>query len=72
MAKYDGLERDANVTVKAILFEIEEAASQDPIVAAHPYEMEKRRKRVVRKIWGLVKSCMKTIEEAEREHARAL
>lgn len=62
MGKYDGLERDANAAVKALLFEVEEASSLPPDQALHPYVLEERRKRIVRRVWGLVKRAMAMME----------
>lgn len=67
MGKFDGFERDTNAVIRAILFEIEDAASQPPEIASHPYELEKRRKRVVRRIWGLAKRAMTMLETADVE-----
>lgn len=50
-----GLERDANMTIRAIMLEIEEAASEEPSVAAHPYRLQERRTRVIKRIWALVR-----------------
>lgn len=65
MGKFDGLERDANAAIKAIMYEIEEASSQTPEVAGHPYVLAERRKQVVRRIWALIKRCMSQVEAAE-------
>lgn len=64
--KYKGLEKDASAAIKAIMFEIEQAAGQDPVVGAHPYVLEKRRKVVIRKVWGLLRTCMAKMERMER------
>lgn len=63
--KFDGITRDTNATIKAILYEIEDASTLPPDVAAHPYQLEKRRKIVVRRIWDLVKKCMSLVEQVE-------
>ena len=52
------LEKDANALVKLLLFEMEYLAATDAEVAAEPYAFDERRRRMVRKIWNLVKECL--------------
>jgi len=65
MSKFDGLERDANAAIKALMCEIEEASAQEPEEATHPYVLKERRQRVVKRIWALIKRCMNEVEHAE-------
>lgn len=58
MVELTGLERDANMTIRAIMLEIEEAASEEPVVAAHPYKLQERRTRIIKRIWALVRRKM--------------
>jgi hypothetical protein len=51
------LEKDVNATVKLILSEVELAARTPPVEALHPYEVDARRKRVIRALWLLYKRC---------------
>jgi hypothetical protein len=59
------LDRDTNALIKLVLLDMEELASLPPAMAAHPYELEQRRKRVIRRIWQLVKD----FKDAAHEHA---
>lgn len=63
MARYEALERDVGALIKAVLFEIEEAASQPPEVAANPAALEQRRKRVIARIWMVARTCMALLEK---------
>lgn len=54
----DQLERDANSLIKLVLSEMETLAGLEPAEAAEPYAFEERRRRVVRKIWALLKDCI--------------
>lgn len=62
MARYESLERDVGALIKATMLEIEEAASQAPEIAAHPHALEQRRKRVIKRIWDLARTCMTLLE----------
>lgn len=66
--KYQWLERDASAAIKAIMCQIEEAAGQAPEVGAHPYQLEKRRKVLIRTIWTLMRNCMSKMEKMERSN----
>lgn len=59
------IEQDVNALIKLVLTEMEMLASMEPEQARHPYEMDQRRRRVVRRIWALVK----TVKETPREHS---
>lgn len=56
-----GLEKDANMTIKAIMNEVEEAASESPEIAAHPYKLQERRQRIIKRIWALVRKKMEAV-----------
>lgn len=65
MNKYEGLERDANATIKALMSELEQASSEDPKIAAHPYKLAARRKIIVKSVWALVRRCMNMLEHQQ-------
>jgi len=59
MAKsFQQLERECQATIKLVLVEMEALAAMDAAEAGNPYEFEARRRRVVRKIWGLFKDAV--------------
>jgi hypothetical protein len=57
------LERDVSATIKLILTEMEQLAGLPPAIAAEPYALQDRRKRVVRKIWSLYKDTLAARQE---------
>lgn len=52
------LERDANAVLKAILTDMEQLAMLEPRDATDPIVFAEYRKRTVRRIWALARSCM--------------
>lgn len=60
-------EREANATIKLILFHMEHLAALPPEQAAEPYAFEERRQQVMRKVWSLVKQCLKHVPKPRFE-----
>jgi hypothetical protein len=67
MGKYAGLEADANAAIKELMYVVEQAASAEPEVAAHPTYLAEQRRVVVRRIWALVKRSMLLLEKLQHE-----
>jgi hypothetical protein len=57
------LEAEAQATIKLIMVEMETLASQPPAQACEPDAFNERRRRVVRKIWGLFKLALQAGQE---------
>lgn len=53
------IDKEANATLKLVLSHMEQLASMAPEFAAEPYAYEERRQQVMRKIWNLVKLCVR-------------
>lgn len=53
------IDKEANATLKLVLSHMEGLASLDPKFACEPYAYEERRQQVMRKIWNLVKLCVR-------------
>jgi hypothetical protein len=61
------IERETNATIKLILFHMEQLAELEPRDAVEPYAFEARRQVVMRKVWTLVKQCMKHVPRPQFE-----
>lgn len=70
MRTSDELDRETNALIKLILSDMEELAAMAPAEAAHPYELEQRRTRVIRRIWRLTRDYKEAVAEAAHGDAR--
>lgn len=59
----EALRRETNAMLKLVLSEMEELAKLAPVQATEPIAYNARRKRVMQKLWNLVKLAVRTGHE---------
>ena len=69
------LEKDANMTVKAVLTEVEDISSLayyagEPDDKHFPFEIEEKKRVIVKRIWAMVRKCM--AEMRSNEYSREI